>query len=128
MGLVKDFIVGSSWPATIVSMLYIGIAYVRTPPEKHPIPFQYIIWLLPVLFGLTNALAGVITPGTALSMTLVGVAFGIVLSNVGLWMYRMPTEIFGFSKNRSYIPLLIAPFVYAFVWGVVVHQLNQRLI
>jgi len=125
MGLAKDFLVGSSWPATIISMLYIGSAYIRTPPEKHPIHFQYIAWVLPILFGLTNALVGVIIPRTTLTMILVGATFGFFLSNVGIRIYQMSTKIFGFSKDRTYVPIPIALVLYAIIWGVVIHQLNQ---
>lgn len=126
MDAVTDFLVGSSWPATIISMVYIGRGYMRTPPADHPIPFQYIVWSLPALFGLSNVLLSRYTDGSRLTMILAGALFGFALSNIGTRIWSMPEKVFGFSAKDKFVPMILAPLLYAFVWGVVVYSLNSR--
>ncbi len=123
--VLRDFIVGSSWPATLVSMLYIGRGYLGTDPAEHPIPFQYIVWALPVFFGVANVLSNLISPPSQLTMVITGIVFGVVLSNIGTRIGEMPTRVFKFPARLAFVPMLIAPILYAFVWGIVLYNMNR---
>ena len=122
--IIKDFIIGSAWPATIISLLYIGNAYNNTPIYNQPIPYSKIVWTLPIFFGITNALVGG-ADASMITMIITGIVFGILLSNIGTHIYNMPVKIFGYSEENKYITLLIAPILYAFIWGIVIYYVNQ---
>lgn len=123
----KAFVVGSSLPATIVSLFYIGRAYLGK--ATHPLEFEYIAVGIPVLFGLFNV-AAIMFKGsrkvTRRDMIITGLVFGLFLSTVGTRIFDMPTKIFDFPKDKAYVPMLIAPLLYAVVWGINVYAINAQ--
>ena len=127
----QSFVVGSSISATIVSLSYIGNAYLKH--TSHPIRYEYMAVFIPVLFGVVNALLYVVHSETdsygdgsigVKWMIATGFLFGIALSHLGTYGFSMPTEVFGFTDKTWFVPLLVAPFLYALIWAGPVHWTN----
>lgn len=124
---LKRFIIGASLPSFLISFLYIGRGYLKS--DDHPVPFQYIAILIPLLMGLYNALAGLVPVGKRLTelavMIITGFLFGVMLSNIGTWVYDMPGRIFKFSDDRKFIPLVAGPLLYAVIFGIIIYNMNK---
>ena len=123
---LKAFIVGSSLPCVIISLAYIGNGWIDETREEEPVPFEYVAIAIPLLFGLWNAGALSVSKLTRMNMTITGLLFGIFLSNVGTHVLNAPVDVFEFPEHLWYVPMILAPFLYAFVWGVIVYAVNKQ--
>ena len=120
--ILKSFIVGSSILVTIVTLTYTGKANV----DKKVLPFEIVAIVIPIIFGLANIVANSIKGGNYnLKMLIIGAIMGVLLSFYGTFIKQLPTKLFGFTEDNKYYPLFIAPFLYAFIFGINVNYLNR---
>lgn len=122
--LLRAFIIGSSLPATIYTLGYMGHAY-----NKNPIPqIDYAMFaiIMPLVFGISNAiLSGLIRyQNTRVKFLIFGFIFGFIISSIGLYM-DLPVQLFEIPENKKYIVLLLAPILYAFIWAVPIYGINK---
>ena len=119
-------------PAVIFTLAYVGAANARRASAgERPFPFEVAVIAIIVLYGIVNMLANML-PGPAASsreytvrMVVTGLLFGLMLSFIGAVLLDLPRKLFGFSDANRYLPLLIAPLVYALIWGIPINALNR---
>lgn len=124
--LLKSFIIGSSLPATAVSMLYIGRAFLQHPCDKSDLRYEHLAIVVPFMYGLFNMISTSLFTVTRTSMIITGILMGIIFSNVGTHAFGLPTKIFNFSEDRWYMAMVLAPGLYAAIWGFVLYYLNKK--
>lgn len=84
---------------------------------------------LPLIWGAWNvfyfAFLRSILPGNAVQrMSIAGAILGLILGAVAVFIYDVP-GVLGFSHTYHYAPLIVAPILYAIVWGWLVRLLNN---
>ena len=125
--LVKSFVVGSSLPATVWTFSYLGAAYRKHPTDA--LPMTAVPIAVPALFGIVNAAVNAIPTSTSIGYTIrmfiVGALFGLGLSLFGTFGLNLPVKLFQAPPSERFKYLLIAPIIYAFIWGIVVNYLNR---
>ena len=127
------FVIGSSLPATIWTLTYTGLAMMKKGAAGPDIlAYPKVAIAIPLLFGIANVLAniGVCPAGWSytIRMALVGAVFGLGLAMVGTFLLDLPRKIFGFDDSNWWVPLLIAPLMYAVIWGMGVNVLNRHFL
>lgn len=124
---IKSFIVGSSLPATIWTFSYLGAAHIKNPTDA--LQTEIVPLVVPALFGIVNAGVNLLPASSSASYTIrmvvTGFLFGLGLALFGTFGLQLPQKLFGYSDDKKYQPLLIAPILYALIWGVAVNWLNR---
>lgn len=125
--LLKSFVVGSSLPATVWTFSYLGVAH-RAHPTK-ALPIEAVPVIVPALFGIVNAAVNTIPASSSeaytIRMFVVGGLFGFLLAVAGTFGMNLPVELFQAPESERFKFLLIAPFLYAVIWGIVVNYMNR---
>lgn len=127
---LKAFIVGSSLPATWFTLWYVGRAHKANKPVPGLPDYEFVcIWIL-IAYGLTNALAHSkfikkFIKRDIIRMAVCGAFLGVILSSYGTFVGNFPVDMFGFSEKNWNAPLYFAPFLYAAIFVVIVHNINR---
>ncbi len=122
---IKAFVVGASYPMIVSTMLYIGLASIKRPEA---LTFPYVVLALIPVFGVVNMLA--VAMGISQSygwMALLGAVFGLLLSLVGTFLADAPRKLFGWTGIERYRGIMVAPFLYAAIWGLMGTSLNRLM-
>lgn len=124
----KAFVVGSSLPATIWSLTYLGIP--SSQKKRNSLQYEKLAVALPAVFGLFNALIvsfplGTVEPQSRLF--LLGALFGLVFAYYGTHVVPIHYQVLGYRKQNWWMVYLFEAFFYAMVWGVVLHTLNRSM-
>ena len=121
------FIIGSSIPVTLVSFLYLGIAF-KKAGRPSAIPYELFAILIPVLFGLFNILNVYLlklTDNKNVSIY-VGVFQGLVFSIIGRFLLDLPGKLF--KMEQQYLAHVYAIVTYMIISRIIVHPINVLLI
>lgn len=123
--LLRQFIVGSSFPCFVITLFYTSKAYLKNPIKE--LSFPHFAIILPILFGVANIIVlNLNIKGNLRTKFLIfGAVFGHLLSLYGTFVKQLPVKLFQFPTNRWYLPLLFAPFMYAAIWGLLIYQVNK---
>lgn len=128
--LLLAFMIGSSLPATIFSLSYIGIANINFKGIDN---FEYMAVYVPLFYGVFNVLS------TGLSRHfkkikylpivipfLVGGMHGLIFSSMGRYLLgNLPVTNFRFKEGEEWQVHLYASMYYAAVYGVVISFVNK---
>lgn len=127
MDLIRAFIVGSSLPASIYTLSYVGRSYGANPTDQLHYPGFAIA--IPLLFGLSNAIVSNLIryDNTRLKFALFGACFGLVLASIGLYL-DLPVQLFDMEESLQRMVLLIAPLLYAVIWAIPIYQMNLLML
>ena len=121
----KAFVVGSSLPATLWTLVVTGLSHKARPCPKD-VDYEMLAVVVPAAFGLFNAVM-VHFPGDdpQTRMASAGALFGLISAAYGTFATDLHRSILGVPHRLRFAAFLWEPLFYAFVWGVVVHQLNE---
>lgn len=128
--LLLAFMIGSSLPATIFSLSYIGIANLQFKGIDN---YEYMAIYVPLFYGVFNVLS------TGLSRYfskmkylpiiipfLVGGLHGVMFSTYGRYfMGNLPVKNFQFKESEAYLVHIYSFMYYAVIYGVVVSFVNK---
>lgn len=128
--LLLAFMIGSSLPATIFSLSYIGIANLKFKGIEN---YEYMAIYVPLFYGAFN----VLTTGLSKYFSkikyipiilpfLIGGLHGVIFSIFGRYlMGNLPVKNFQFKKAEAYLVHIYAFMYYAAVYGIVISFVNK---
>lgn len=127
MKWLKSFIAGIVVPTIILPILvlifnYLGKPQLLTSPFLHFIPIIWGFWNMFYFAYLKNVLSE--DQDTRLYLT--GAILGLIIGFLGTFWLNIP-EIVGLPSQIHYLPLVIAPIVYALLWRFLVKDMNHIL-
>lgn len=133
---IKAFIAGSAYPIILSFYFIYFSAYFLLKPFGSPdTSFAFGVsnlLITPVLIGLANMLFIYFlekkpTKNVNLRLIWFGVASGLILSSLGVFVFDTPSSLFGITNNLRYAPLIIAPIGYGIIWRFVIKFLNNAM-
>lgn len=127
MKYVKIFIAGLTLPSILLP-LFLCIALIFGKSQILTIPFLHFI---PLIWGFWNVLYFVflreILPGNANTrLFLTGAILGLFIAIYGVFWLNIPI-LLGFPHSLNYLPLILGPIIYGFLWLFIVKPLNELL-
>lgn len=125
MVYLKAFVSGIVIPATLLQILGLLEAIVGWPA----IGKQLFVHQLPVIWSLWNIayfayFKNLWPKNEVVSYLVHGLVLGALLAAVAVFVLSLP-EALGFKGESRYLPLGIAPILYALVWAYGVRPLNR---
>lgn len=127
MKYIKIFIAGIAFPSTLLPCLLL-IAWIFGKTQIFDVPFLHFI---PVIWAIWNilyfSLFSKILPGSSVVKLLItGAVLGFLVAIYGVFVADVP-QLLGFSSSWTYLPLIVAPIIYALFWLYIVTPLNHLL-
>jgi len=121
--MARAFIIGSSLPASLLSLAYIGVAFARASRPVE-VPFETIAIVVPLAYGLANVV-NVHFGNTVESAAITGLVLGLLFSVVGRFLLHLPQKIFQFGEDNIHIVHIIAPALYSLIFLLLIRPLNH---
>jgi len=127
---IKAMLAGMGFPSLVLPLLY-TVLYIYKPTLIQANPLQFIPMYIPILFGLTNIIYlhmdTKIIPNANFRLWITGAGLGLIVATIGIFIFKLPALIFGFSHGWQYFPLIFLPFIYGFIFRYIVKALNKLL-
>ena len=128
--LFLAFMIGSSLPATIFSLSYIGLANLQFKGIKN---YEYMAIYVPLYYGVFNVLNVAFSRKFKafkyLSIAIpfiVGGLHGLLFSVYGRYlMGNLPVKNFQFKESEAWLVHIYAFMYYAAVYGIVISLVNK---
>lgn len=125
MNYLKAFIAGVIIPGILLPAILTLMTILGYGQVVAFMPIHYIPWV----WGLWNMLYFVvckdILPGDMnVRMWITGISLGILVAITGVFYLAIPS-LLGLYDIYQYIPLIIVPILYGFIWRYFVKTLNQ---
>lgn len=129
--LVKAFIAGLAFPATILPFAYTSLFF-----SKHgqliTNTLQFIPMYLPIAWGVANAIylscrnnGSKKSVNTGLWIT--GIFLGLLVAIYGVFVAHLPKELFGVQDSARFAPLVMIPIIYGIFFRYIVKWINKIL-
>ena len=104
--MIKAFLAGLAFPSVFLPFAY-SILYIILPNNVPTHPIQFVPLYIPILFGITNMIyVGVgdhcPVPGINNRLWTTGAILGFLVALIGIFVFRLPTIIFGFTGIIQY--------------------------
>ncbi len=120
----RSFVAGSSVAATFVTLVYLGRAFANAG-RPSDFPYEAAAFVIPVLYGVSNALNVSVGGNSLLSAALSGCLLGLTLSGLGRFRYGLPVKFFGFTTRNTWAVHLVAPGLYGLLFVLIVRNVNR---
>ena len=129
--LVKSFIAGITLPSIFLPLAY-TLLYILKPQTFQQNPLQFIPMYIPILFGITNIIYHWIshrhlTQHINRKLWITGICLGLIVAVFGIFIFNVPSLVFGLSHGFQYIPLVALPIIYGAIFRFIVKWLNTML-
>ena len=127
MNYLKAFIAGITLPSVLVPIFlciahWMGKTQVLTVPFLHLIPVLWVVWNVIYFAGLKE----VLPKDRNINLLLIGGILGLLIAAYGVFWLKIPL-LLGLSPSFFYLPLILAPILYALLWRYIVAPLNDLL-
>jgi len=66
-------------------------------------------------------------PGINNRLWTTGAILGFLVALIGIFVFRLPTIIFGFTGIIQYLPIILLPIIYGAIFRYIVKWLNRVL-
>jgi hypothetical protein len=130
MRLVRKFLIGSS--VAIFPIIYLGMAYNKLScgeANKMKVKYANLMMGIPLMYGATYVVLSHLLRGLVKDkrtrLFVLGAIAGELYSLIGHFGLEIPETLL-LSKNPNSVHI-IAPVVYAFIYGFFVHWLENTL-
>lgn len=142
---MSDFLKGTSVLVSLPTLLYVGLAQRRnrlgllrsnslaSAEMKNflSLPYEFLPVAISLVYGIvfhvlrkkSKSDESGEAPRNILPVLVAGFLTGLFLSLVGRFGLSLPTKMFGMPPGRSYVVHLVAPVLYAVIFGVHVNYL-----
>jgi hypothetical protein len=126
--LTKVFLISSSLPMFLATMVYLGNAY-RNKNRPGEIPYEIIAIAVPLLYGIFGTINYYVISNYDRNYSLiVGAIFGLILSLFGRFVLDLPIKIFNFNKGNEYLVHVYAIVFYALLYRFLITPLAEYTI
>lgn len=127
MRYLKMFIAGLAFPSTLLPFLLLA-AWNAGNTQMFTVPFLHFI---PIAWGIWNVLYFVVFTkilpwNRTIKLLVTGAALGLLIALYGVFVADIP-HLMGVVKPLAYLPLIVAPIIYALFWLFIVNPLNHLL-
>lgn len=128
---VKSMMSGMVFPGIFLPLAYTSLYfYESTLIQTNPL--QFIPMYIPILFGVTNVIylwIGDRCPIQDINWRLwvTGASLGLIVALFGVFVFNVPTLIFGLSYGFEYMPLVFLPIIYSVIFRYIIKWLNNIL-
>jgi hypothetical protein len=127
MNHLKAFIAGIALPSFILPF-FLLIAFIMGKPQLLGIPFLHFI---PMIWGIWNVLyfiffINILPKEPDFRLLLTGGTLGLLIGLIGVFCLGIP-NLMGLSAELHFLPLVVAPIVYAILWLFILKPLNKLL-
>jgi len=123
---VTAFVAGSSFPATIIPLLYMWIATTLTPEAGFH--YFYEVLSICILFGLLNVLFIHMRASLPFSEIwkywFFGWCHGLFFTLMGNFWLHVPEKLFHLSGPTQYLTIPVAIGLYACIWRYLLRPVN----
>ena len=128
---IKIFIAGLAFPAAVLPFVY-SLLILSGHSAGEMFPLQFIPHFLPIIFGLWNMLYFAIGEKCPIKkkstrLWVWGALLGFIAALCGVFMIGLPELLFGLTGALQYLPLIIIPILYGFIWRYIVSAINDLL-
>lgn len=123
--LFYAFAIGASFPASVVTQLYLATAHDRARSTAYP-SLTTMGHGVRLAYGVANVI-NVQLGNTIESAALVGAVLGLALSLIGRYKLGLPQTLFGMTKATEWRVHVIAPVLYAAIFVIIVRTLNTLI-
>jgi len=127
MNTIKAFMVGIFFPTLIIpfALLILNCLGFQN------VTFVIFVHFIPILWGIWNVLyfwicRHFLPADEMASGILTGGFLGLLVALIAVFCIDLP-ESFGLEGGIQYIPLVVAPILYAIFWVLIVTPLNRAL-
>ena len=126
---LRAFIAGSSFPATVIPLIYMGIATTITPEAG----FHYFSEVLSIciLFGILNIIFCNIKNLLLFTQTwkywFFGWCHGLFFTIIWNFWLQVPEKLFHLSWFTQYLTIPVAIILYACIWRYIVRHINVMM-
>jgi hypothetical protein len=122
------FIIGSSLPAFIITMLYVGTAY-RNAGRPNDVPFEQFALAIPFIFGLATVINyKLINKYGDNASILTGLILGAVFSITGRFYLDLPGKIFNIPQQNKWKVHIHASLIYPIIFRFIITPFTHYLI
>jgi hypothetical protein len=127
MNYVKMFIAGIAFPTVLLPFIMLfawslGYSEILTIPFIHFIPLIWGIWNILYFVFFAKVLPG----SFPVKLLLTGGILGLLIALYGVFGLHLP-ELLDMPYSMDYLPLVIAPVLYALIWLFIVSPINHLL-
>jgi hypothetical protein len=128
---VKAMLAGMGLPSLFLPFAYTVLYFYKGDVIQEN-PLQFIPMYLPILFGIANVInlkigARWIIKGVNNQLWATGAILGFIVSIVGVFVFHIPTLVFGFTGDLKYFPILLLPIIYGAIFRFIIKWLNNVL-
>lgn len=132
MKYLKAFISGLAFPAVFLPFIY-SLLYTSGNVALRQYPLHLIPLFIPIIFGFWNIIyfwLGNSYPIKNKNTRILfhGALLGLILAFIGVFKIGLPALLFSLTGTIQYLPLIVAPILYALIWRYIVNPLNNILV
>ncbi len=126
---LRAFLAGSSFPVIFWPFSLLAVGFLQTGNE--PFPFQYVVWVFPILLGLANVVFWMIKDAIPLQaythkLWAFGIALGTLFPIMG-GQFSVPHLLFGFPADKQWLIIPLGMLFYGCIWRYAVGFMNKAL-
>lgn len=127
--LIYAFLIGSSIQSTVISGTYISKKFLGKLYKQHFTSQSVLLPILaPILFGIFNMISVYLVYDRKYSSYIpyyMGLLLGIILAFPNTMNIDPLSLVFGFSIKNPIVNGIVSIFIYIFVFGYLIGNLNQ---
>jgi len=129
IGYVKTFIAGMVFPGTVLPFVLLTIWYLGRINILETLP----VYLVPIVWGIWNILYVAIgnhcpIKRENLRLLVTGATLGFLIASIGVFLFDVIDVLFSVRGFITYVPLFMAPLIYAILWRYVVKYINKEVV
>ena len=128
---IKSMLSGMAFPSIFLPLAYTAI-YLYESNIIQANPLQFIPMYIPIFFGITNVIylwIGDRCPIQNIKWRLwtTGAILGLIVAFLGIFIFNVPTFVFGLSGGFEYLLLIFLPIIYGAIFRYIIKWLNTLL-
>lgn len=125
---IKAFVAGIIIPAILLPVLR-HIFFLQGHTGAGARPLQYFALSIPLAWGVWNVIFFLLEnqrplQGRDTRRWLFGAGLGFIMALISVFIVGVPGKVLGVTGALQYLPLLVIPLIYSFVWRYLVKLFN----
>lgn len=117
--IIISFLIGY-----FVSIITIGYLYLYFKNYN----MDTIFIVVPILYGIFSIINYFVIKININYSIIIGILFGLLLSIIGRFIYKLPIKIFNFNKNNEYKVHIYAIIMYGLIFRLIITNITKYLL